>query len=59
MIYLDKYTVGINIGREGMYDDDVRVLETWKDIWELINKVLLDHRKKRTKRDIHEKEDAK
>ena len=37
------------IGREGMYEGDELVLGTWKDIWEHIRKVLLEHRKKERK----------
>ena len=32
-----------------MYDDDELVLETWKDIWKHIKKVLWDHRRKERK----------
>ena len=46
---LDKYAVEMRIGREELYDGDKLVLETWKDIWEHIKKVLLDHRRKERK----------
>ena len=46
--------MGMRVGREG----DELVLGTWKDIWEHIKKVLLDHQTKE-RRDIHEKKDAK
>ena len=52
---LDKYTVGMRIGREGMYDGDELVLEAWKDIWERIKKVPLDHRRKERKDTYMEK----
>ena len=47
---LDKYAVGMRIGREGMYGADELVLWTWKDIWEHIKKVLLDYRRKERKK---------
>ena len=40
---LDKYTVGMRICREGMYNGDELVLRAWKNIWEHIKKVLVDH----------------
>ena len=39
----DKFAVEMRISREGMYDGDELVLGTWKDTWEHIKKVLLDH----------------
>ena len=33
-----------------MYDGDELVLGTWRDIWEQIKKVLLDHRRKQRKK---------
>ena len=56
---VDKPAVGMRICREGMYDGDELLLGTWKDIWEHITKVLVDHRKKEKKEDIHRKEGAK
>ena len=46
---LDKYAEGICISRGWMYNSDKLVLGTWKDIWEHIKKVLLDHRRKQRK----------
>ena len=42
---LDKYAVGMRICSKGMYNGDEPVLSTWKDIWEHIKKVLVDHRR--------------
>ena len=42
---LDKYAVRMRICREGMYDGYELVMGTWKDIWEHIKKVLVDHRR--------------
>ena len=52
---LDKYAVGMRISREGMYDGDELVLGAWKDIWERIKKVPLDHRRKERKDTYMEK----
>ena len=38
-----------------MYDGDELLLGTWKDIWEHITKVLVDHRKKEKKKTYIEK----
>ena len=46
---LDKYAVEMLIGREEMYEGDELVLVTWKNIWEHIKKVLVDHRRKERK----------
>ena len=35
----------MRICREGMYDGYELVMGTWKDIWEHIKKVLVDHRR--------------
>ena len=44
---LGKYAVGMCICREGMYDGDELELWTWKDIWEQVKKVLVDHKRKK------------
>ena len=43
---LDNYAAGMRRSREGMYDGDGLVLGTWKEIWEHIKKVLLNHRRR-------------
>ena len=40
---------------EGMYDGDELVLGTWKYVWENINKILVDHRRKERKETYMEK----
>ena len=43
---LDNYAAGMRRSREGMYDGDGLVLGIWKEIWEHIKKVLLNHRRR-------------
>ena len=42
-----------------MYDGDELVLGTWRDIWEQIKKVLLDHRRKQRKCKVKYTKDLK
>ena len=46
---LDKYAVKICICKEGMYDGDKLSLGTWKDIWEHLKNLLMNHQRKERK----------